>query len=107
LKERADTFVKFLQHPQVWGLVGQVYEKPKRERPARRPLLAVLRDALLEHGPLSEFELCGKTGIDRAYINRLLNRNKGDWFCIVSKGYVGYTNQITCKWGVVGVHGGE
>jgi hypothetical protein len=101
IRANPDVFCFFGGASRVWGLHGQTYEPKKIKKIT--PLMKMMRDLLLERGPLSAGDIAGSLGKYQATVLHSLT-TRSEWFTVISVRPVMGNVPPTRLWGIVGIH---
>jgi hypothetical protein len=104
LQKHKDIYVKFYLKPVIWGLHGQEWQPPAKER--GKPASAIkIREVLNEHGPMTQAQIKRLVPFDKTAISRELRACR-DWFRVVGVRNTdgSYQGRV---YGLVGIHDRE
>ena len=105
MRSQPAVFVRLYKSPAVWGLVGQTYTPALKDlKPPKGAW--IIRDVLVERGPMTQREIQAATGLSRSFVQACV----AEWpvlFCVVGKKRVPGATMPSVVVGVKGHHDEE
>lgn len=102
MRSQPAVFVRLYKSPAVWGLVGQTYTPALKDlKPPKGAW--IIRDVLVERGPMTQREIQAATGLSRSFVQACV----AEWpvlFCVVGRKRVPGATMPSVVVGVKGIH---